>query len=155
MSEFAIADLTCRAGRLGICPLPGAADMGRLRGWGPDLVLTMVSQPELPDWLPRGLAEHGVAWRHLPIMDFGAPEGATAALWPEAAAQAHAVLTRGGRVLVHCRAGCGRSGMAVLRLLVEAGEAPEAALERLRAVRPCAVETQAQYEWASIPTPSG
>ena len=46
-----------------------------------------------------------------------------------------------GRVLIHCMGGCGRSGMAALRLMIEAGEAPGAALERLRAVRPCAVET--------------
>ena len=51
-------------------------------------------------------------------------------------------------MLVHCRGGCGRSGMAVLRLMVEAGEAPEEALARLRAVRPCAVETEAQMDWA-------
>ena len=35
-------------------------------------------------------------------------------------------------------------------LLVEAGEAPEAALQRLRAARPCAVETKAQARWASL-----
>ncbi len=39
--------------------------------------------------------------------------------------------------------------MAVLRLMVEAGEDPDAALARLRAVRPCAVETGAQLTWAT------
>lgn len=39
--------------------------------------------------------------------------------------------------------------MAVLRLMVEMDEAPEAALARLRAVRPCAVETVAQHDWAA------
>ena len=33
--------------------------------------------------------------------------------------------------------------------MVESGEKPEAALQRLRAVRPCAVETEAQYLWAA------
>ena len=41
--------------------------------------------------------------------------------------------------------------MAVLRLMIEAGEAPEVALPRLRAVRPCAVETEAQMTWATRP----
>ncbi|MBR9844091.1 MAG: protein phosphatase, partial [Rhodobacteraceae bacterium] len=50
---------------------------------------------------------------------------------------------------VHCFGGCGRSGMAIMRLLVEMGEEPEAALARLRAVRPCAVETEAQRLWAA------
>jgi len=36
-----------------------------------------------------------------------------------------------------------------LRLMVEHGEAPNAALQRLRMVRPCAVETDAQQAWAA------
>ncbi len=42
--------------------------------------------------------------------------------------------------------------MALLRLMVEAGEDPGAALSRLRAVRPCAVETAAQFDWAAAGT---
>jgi hypothetical protein len=38
--------------------------------------------------------------------------------------------------------------MAVLRLMVECGEDPAQALARLRSVRPCAVETDAQLDWA-------
>jgi hypothetical protein len=38
--------------------------------------------------------------------------------------------------------------MVVLRLLIECGVAPEAALNRLRMSRPCAVETEAQMAWA-------
>ena len=60
----------------------------------------------------------------------------------------HRVLNDGGRVIVHCRGGCGRTGMAVLRLMVEAGEDGENALARLRTVRTCAVETIQQKEWA-------
>jgi protein-tyrosine phosphatase len=45
--------------------------------------------------------------------------------------------------------GCGRSGSVALRLMVETGEAAADAFIRLRAARPCAVETDAQYRWAS------
>jgi hypothetical protein len=38
--------------------------------------------------------------------------------------------------------------MAALRLMIKAGEDPDAALKRLRAVRACAVETDAQLLWA-------
>ena len=38
--------------------------------------------------------------------------------------------------------------MIVLRLMIEAGEASVEALERLREVRPCAVETKEQLAWA-------
>jgi len=59
-------------------------------------------------------------------------------------------LQTGGSVLVHCKGGCGRSGMAALRLMVEAGEDPHLAFARLRDVRPCAVETEAQLAWAVL-----
>ena len=38
--------------------------------------------------------------------------------------------------------------MAALRLMIEAGEKPDRALVRLRALRPCAVETEEQLYWA-------
>jgi hypothetical protein len=39
--------------------------------------------------------------------------------------------------------------MLVLRLMVETGRPPEEALAQLRWVRPCAVETDAQMDWAT------
>lgn len=159
-SDFGPFAVAAGGGLLGLCPLPGrhgdyAGDMAALLAWRPGLVLSMVADEALRVPLARDLAAGGIALCRLPIADFGAPGVETAALWPDAATAARAVLAGGGRVLAHCKGGCGRSGMAVLRLMVETGEAPEAALARLRTVRPCAVETAAQYEWASTPTPSG
>ncbi|NGM44861.1 protein phosphatase [Rhodobacter sp. SGA-6-6] len=153
-----IASLPAGGGELALCPMPGrggayGADLREVLAWGPGLVLTMATAEELAAKgagdLAEDLAAHGIRWRHLPVADFGLPEAAVASAWPAVAAEARAVLAGGGRVLVHCLGGCGRSGMAVLRLLVETGEAPQSALARLRAVRPCAVETEAQFLWAS------
>ena len=47
------------------------------------------------------------------------------------------------------RAGRGRSGMIALRLMIAGGERPVAALKRLRAVQPEAVETPGQMNWAT------
>ena len=69
-------------------------------------------------------------------------------LWVPISQTLHRILNTGGRVIVHCRGGCGRTGMAVLRLMVEAGEEGESAMNRLRVVRPCAVETSRQKDWA-------
>ena len=160
--EFKIAELTLRQGGLGICPMPGrsgdyADDLAVIAAWHPDLVLTMTSMDELrvkgAASLKADLAAHGIAWAHLPIADFGIPGGNVQAAWPKVSTQAHTILARGGKVLAHCMGGCGRSGTAVMRLMVEAGETPEAGLTRLRAVRPCAVETPAQFAWASQISP--
>lgn len=156
MTGFGIAELAAGGGRLGLCPMPGAAgdygrDLGSVLRWAPQMVVTMATAAELhvvAGSLPADLAHEGIAWRHLPVADFAHRSTALTLDWPRVSAEAHAILAAGGRVLFHCRGGCGRSGMAVLRLMVEAGEAPEAALARLRDVRPCAVETEAQLRWA-------
>ncbi len=158
MAEYPIAELALGQGVLGIAPMPGrtgfyGSDLARILNWGADLVLTMTDTAELARAGAAGLGadlhEAGVDWRHLPIRDMGAPPVETIALWPEASARAHVVLAGQGRVLAHCYGGCGRSGMALLRLMVEAGEEAPLALHRLRNVRPCAVETQAQLDWAA------
>ncbi len=157
---FTIHDLAVGGGRLGLCRLPGRdasydVDLSRILDWQPDLVLSMTTLPEMAGagaaHLGEDLARNGIGWRHLPIVDFGAPGQGVEAVWPEVSALAAGILSSGGGVLAHCYGGCGRSGMAVLRLMVEAGEDAQAALIRLRAVRPCAVETEAQLAWATAP----
>lgn len=144
-------------GILGISTIPGgdgdyAGDVRHLTEWKPAVVLSLVSELELAavgaTGLSRDLVDAGTRWEPLPIPDFGIPDDAFEAAWPEVSADARHALAGGGRILVHCRGGCGRSGMVALRLMIEAGEAPEEALRQLRAVRPCAVETRDQLSWA-------
>lgn len=160
MPDWSVSDLRLRNGWLGIAPIPGRTadyfvDLAKLLRWGPTLVLTMTTTREMirvgAEGLGADLAAAGIKWRHLPIADFGAPEETTNALWPEVSDLAHAELDKGGKVLAHCYGGCGRSGMALMRLMVEAGEDSDPALARLRDVRPCAVEAAEQRAWASIP----
>ena len=157
MTGFIIAELAAGGGRLALCPMPGrdadyAGDLAAILRWAPALVLTMATGPELAAAgalrLTGDLAARGIGWRHLPVADFAADSAALREGWAAASAEARTHLAGGRSVLAHCLGGCGRSGMVVLRLMVEAGEAPEAALARLRAVRPCAVETAAQEVWA-------
>lgn len=160
MAEFDVFSLSCGAGTLGISPIPGRsgnyeADLSKVLHWGPAVVLTMVTEGELcrvgASGLGDDLAAAGVDWRHLPVPDFGAPPEETAARWPAASSAAHEALETGGKVLAHCFGGCGRSGMALMRLMVEAGEDADPALERLRDTRACAVERETQRAWAAIP----
>ena len=153
--DFAIASLPVSAGRLGISPMPGrtgdaAADWQHLIDWAPDIVISMTQDEEFPppgadSFLTRLRAE-GIAWHHCPVPDFSAPASADAFAPAEQAALR--ALQSGQKVLVHCFGGCGRSGMMCLRLMIGAGEDSAVALTRLRSVRPCAVETDAQAAWA-------
>ena len=160
MADWSVSELRCGEGWLGLAPIPGRrgdyfADFARLVRWEPSLVLTMVTEPELrrvgAETLGEDLAALDVGWHHLPVDDLGAPPPETVSRWPEVSAEAHRIFGNGGKVLAHCYGGCGRSGMVLMRLLVEAGEDADPALERLREARPCAVETEGQRAWAAIP----
>ncbi len=151
-----IYPLAAGTGQLALSPLPGRGgfenELADLEAWGPAAVVSMTTKAELVrcgsgDLGPRLIAQ-GIAWHHLPVPDFGAPGPDVIAAWPAVSAALQGHLAQGGRVLIHCYGGCGRSGMAALRLMVEMGEPGQGALHRLRQVRPCAVETDAQMAWA-------
>lgn len=154
--SFAIRPFPVGGGLLAVVPMPGrggdlASDMGQVIRYAPALVVSMTALDEMA---PSGnmvqrLRAVGIGWRHFPVSDYGVPDMVGAAAWPALSQDIRAVLAAGGRVLLHCMGGCGRSGMVALRLMVEGGETPDVALHRLRAVRPCAVETEAQRVWAS------
>ncbi|MBY6058439.1 dual specificity protein phosphatase family protein [Leisingera daeponensis] len=152
--------LSAGGGILALCRLPGGggdyrSDLIQIYQWKPGLVISMTTEAEhAAAGVPRlGVDIQSMAcrWLHLPVPDFQAPPPAVTAKWAAASQSARQALAGGGRVLVHCKGGCGRSGMAVLRLMIECGEDPAQALARLRAVRPCAVETDEQLAWACSP----
>ena len=157
MSGFVIHALPVAGGILAIAPIPGvdghyAQDLEHLGDWKPALVISMTTAVEMAASgaadLGADLQDAGTRWAHFPLEDFTAPDIEQVTLWPEISHTALAALRGGGRVLIHCRGGCGRSGMAALRLMVEAGEDANDALLHLRSIRPCAVETDAQMFWA-------
>jgi protein-tyrosine phosphatase len=154
---FRIETLTLENGaRLGISPLPGRfgaglADLATIAKWAPNIVMSMTESSEMERHnmgdLGGLLDQFGIEWQHFPIRDFGAPKGMDN--WPALAKRLHKVLDQGGAVLAHCYGGHGRSGMVLLRLMVERGMNAGAALAQLRAIRPGAVETDAQFAWVA------
>ncbi|MCS7103588.1 MAG: dual specificity protein phosphatase family protein [Candidatus Korarchaeum sp.] len=51
----------------------------------------------------------------------------------------------GRKVLVHCFAGCGRTGTVLASYLIYKGMTPEEAISHLNFRRPCSLESQTQY----------
>jgi len=123
-------------------------DLAALKAWGAGLVVTLMERHEfailgVPD-LDTRIAAHGMDWEYLPIPDQGTPKGAFEAAWPEICAELLARFETGGRVILHCRGGLGRTGLVAALLLIEAGMPADEAIRAVRRLRPRAIETTAQ-----------
>ena len=89
------------------------------------------------------LRTHGITLLHLPTEDTRAISQASLRHGVTFAAEG---LRRGERVFIHCQWGIGRSALLTLCILVDAGEAPLAALQRVKAARPVVSPSPEQLE---------
>jgi len=126
-----------------------ARDMAAIRDWGARALVTLIEEHEFAmlkvEDLPRAARAAGLDWLHLPIRDVDVPGPGFEAAWR--AADLAGRLARGEAIAVHCRGGLGRAGLVAARLLVEAGMAPQEAIDTVRAARPGAIETAAQENY--------
>lgn len=124
------------------------ADLELIAAWRPSLVITLVEDAEFAllgvPAFGEAVLQKGLRWRHVPLPDAGVPDAAFELAWRSVGAEARTVLRNGGRLLLHCRAGLGRTGMIAARLLVELGESPADAIAKVRAARSGTIETAAQ-----------
>ena len=153
-------------GRIGMTFCPGKHDPHAMTGsWERDLqtdlaaiancgataLVTLMEQDELERLGVSNLGEtamaQGLDWYHLPIRDVSVPSAAFELEWNVVAGNYGRELLGGESVVVHCRGGLGRTGLIAARLLVELGETPSAALQRVRAAKPGAVETTEQEQY--------
>lgn len=142
------------SGTLSTMPRPRGGDwlddeMAALRAAGVDMLVCLLTRSEQDDLDLRDEREAagraGLGFRHLPIVDLGVPE-------PERVvslvAELVARLTAGGHVVVHCRAGIGRSSLIAAMVLVRLGMDVEVAWEVIAAARGVPVpETDEQRRW--------
>jgi ADP-ribosyl-[dinitrogen reductase] hydrolase len=150
-------------GRIGITLCPGkvdpssvggpwdrdmGADITVIRKWGASLVLTLIEPHEFDllkvRGLPKAVRETGMVWLHAPIPDVSVPGSAFNAAWKTIGPRISKQLREGRSVVVHCRGGLGRAGMIAAKLLTMMGEDASTAIERIRSVRPGAIETSEQ-----------
>ena len=159
MCPFEIFEISVGPAILGMSPLPGLtgdflADVEKIFNWNPTTILSLTPKEEMEDLgasdFVSMIAKERIPWVHFPIKDFSIVDQQQEVLWEKISKNINLQINNGNRILVHCRGGCGRTGMIVLRFMIEFGEDPEKALERLRVIRPCAIETRAQENWAKF-----
>ena len=127
------------------------ADLEAIQTWGASTVLSLIEPHEfarlgVPDFA-QAIARTPLQWLPMPITDMATPGAATRAAWRAQGPALLQALNGGQRVLVHCAAGLGRTGMLVAKLLVLHGVSADDAIAQVRRARPGTIETEAQAEW--------
>lgn len=131
--------------------LAGSAQPGLLADLEPDLetlrklgIRHVVSLTEERPVLPPHDEPFGHL--HFPVYDMGIPQ-------PRKTAEVCAWITErmdaGEAVLVHCRAGLGRTGMLLACCLVWRGEAAAEAIRRVRSLNPGFIQNKLQEDFVS------
>ncbi|MFC1681307.1 cyclin-dependent kinase inhibitor 3 family protein [Pseudomonadota bacterium] len=154
------------AGRIGLTFCPGKkqshamtgewerdlqADLHELQAWGANTLVTLMEMHELRDLEVEDLGSKavrvGLDWLHLPILDMSIPDETFEAKWQAEGPGLHDLLESGGRLVLHCKGGLGRTGTIAARMLVESGMAPGDAIAAVRNARPGAIETRGQERY--------
>jgi ADP-ribosylglycohydrolase/protein-tyrosine phosphatase len=164
-SPLQIAEILLKPGngRIGLTLCPGKKDDSRhwnrdlsedlkvIRAWGATTVVTLIEDHEFQmlgiETLRHDVRALGMDWLHLPIVDVSIPDHRFEEAWELAGPKLHMRLDVGERILIHCRGGLGRTGLVAGLMLVERGCDSRSAIDRVRAVRPHAIETAAQERY--------
>lgn len=127
------------------------ADLDAIRRWGAEHVITLVEPLELVELsvptLGDSVARRGMSWWHLPIVDGAPPDAGWLDRWRHVEPVVLESLMAGGKVFVHCKGGLGRAGTVAAMLLLSSGSAVRGVVERVRSVRPGAIETAEQEQF--------
>lgn len=97
--------------------------------------------------LPELLHKMEVEWYHLPIRDVDIPDRFFEEKGMYSGQRLRSILSRGGKILLHCRGGIDRTGTIAAKLLVESGFEPADAIALARRARPGTIETAAQEQY--------
>jgi ADP-ribosyl-[dinitrogen reductase] hydrolase len=130
------------------------ADVSRMRDWGATIVVSLTEDKELVRLRVGDLASAvnaaGMQWLHLPVPDVGTPGPTWLDRWHEASPTIHLELAKGGRVVIHCRAGLERTAMVAALVQCEHGRDLKTALSVIAAARHGAGPLPNQQRWLEV-----
>lgn len=126
-------------------------DLDNLSDWGANGLICLLEYSELSMHRIENLGEEaearGLWFKHLPIVDMGVPTQEFEDEWAVEGERIRHALRIGERVVFHCYAGLGRTGMMAARILVEMGMEHEAAIRNVRKTNRRRIQTKGQSNY--------
>jgi protein-tyrosine phosphatase len=130
-------------------------DLDSIAFWGARYVISLLTLDELRDFgllstdvtqdLGAGMVLRHLNWLHLPVKKREVPDPFSISSLMNIALELKPFIESGGRLLLHCSTGNGRSGMVCALFLVCMGFEPGEAIKKVRDVKgPRAIETTSQ-----------
>lgn len=127
------------------------ADIQEIIDWGANGFVTLFESHEFKmnrvEDLHERMENAGVWTMHLPIVDMYIPDQDFEDTWAIQGEQIRHSLRLGERVILHCFAGLGRTGMIAARILVEMGLSPEDAVKTVRQQNKRRIQTKSQLDF--------
>lgn len=153
-------------GRLGMTIAPGKCNVGMKAIWRRNLeqdlsrlqnhynvnvLLTLLETPEfeslkIPNFIAQVRAHGMESWR-FPIHDFGTPTSMAKLI--ELVDAILATVQTGKTIVIHCKAGLGRTGLVTAACLIARGYSSRDAFAQVRLARPGSIETPGQEAYAA------
>ena len=127
---------------------------GLIKQWRKSNVVMVITLLEKVDHhkldlvrLVRELQAERITWRHFPIPNMEPPMQDTVPYLENLVEEVASIFANDSKVVIHCHAGLGRTGLVAAILLTSFGMKPKEAIATIRMHRPGSIETHPQEEF--------
>ena len=147
-------------GKLGLCGCPGTLldsnnqiigienTLKIFKNHQIDIIVSLLETSELKligcDNLTKEIKLNNFVWFHFPIADFDIPTKNSLLELNLLLSDLYKFLRKEKNIIIHCKAGLGRTGTIASLLLTKLGVSPKNAVQYIRKYRPGSIDTNAQ-----------
>lgn len=126
-------------------------DLVALKNWDADMVVSILGPAEMQDLqvspLGEQIRDYAMGWVYISMKDNTVPDDLVMRQWEYQKKKVHKILDDGGKVVIHCRGGLGRTATFAAMILMERGMDADIAIDLIQEARPKTFPNKAQKEF--------